>query len=170
MEISARPARSGRTGAPPLKIAESRPPRPTRPPRWMEETQILKWMSQPSTTFKTIAHGVHVDAAHEHVIEAEGDGGEGARRLAVAQLEIAGGRRWSWDVIEGSSRSQGRAWRGWRRSNTSAWARSHTGRPTPPSPSARADRVGGQKLRPRTQAASRGRPGEILAGLGVALR
>jgi hypothetical protein len=38
-----------------LKIAESRPPRKTYTATVSDETQMLKWMSQPNTTFITSA-------------------------------------------------------------------------------------------------------------------
>ena len=45
-------------------------------------------------------HGVHIDAAHEDGHQAEGNGGEGARRFAEAEFEVAGDGVRLGDVIE----------------------------------------------------------------------
>src|ERR1017187_1911653 len=55
MEISSAPSQMRTNCSTSLKIAESSPPRPTYTATVMEETQMLKLMSQPSTTFKTSA-------------------------------------------------------------------------------------------------------------------
>ena len=55
MEISRAPSQMSTNCSTSLKIADSRPPRTTYTATVMEETQILKWISQPSTTFMTRA-------------------------------------------------------------------------------------------------------------------
>src|ERR1019366_9249605 len=46
-------------------------------------------------------HGEHVDAAHQHDLQCEGDGGKDACVLAEAQVQVAGDRVRLRYVIEG---------------------------------------------------------------------
>jgi hypothetical protein len=100
MEISSAPSQISTNCSTSLKMAESSPPKPTYTATVMEETQMLKLISQPSTTFMTSAMEYMLMPLMKHGHEAEGDGGEGARRFAEAQLEVAGDGVRLGDVIE----------------------------------------------------------------------
>src|SRR6267143_510259 len=55
IEISSAPSQIRTNCSTSLKIAESKPPATTYKATVSDETQMLKWMSQPSTTFITSA-------------------------------------------------------------------------------------------------------------------